>query len=167
MQRYVIYCRPRAAPQNWYDTEGRGLTHLPPVMGEQGSCDPDEICLNGLWRVTRYSAVARCVKKDDFRVMTGGGGGESDVQLGNRMASVVLSREDGSIPMSADFLGAAYAESGTTYGDSMKTNSRSCSDCSELALQKTAPDTNSLKVEASVMTAGAMVGVVWLSLLSG
>ncbi len=91
-----------------------------------------------------------------------GGGGESDVQLGNRMASVVLSRSDGSIPIGADMMEAAYAESGTTESTQMTT--KSCSDCSELATRKFAADVNSLKVEASVI---AVAGVVWLALMSG
>ena len=168
MQRYTVYCREPTPQINWYDGDlPNGMVHAPPTVGEQGSCYPDEICINGLWRRTGYSAVARCVKQDDFKILLGGGG-ESDVQLGNRMASVVLSREDGSRPLGAGSMGAAYAESGQVMTrEEMSDMDQMCHNCFELATQKSTPDTDSLKVEASLATAGAVLGVMWLAVLSG
>ena len=135
------------------------------TLGEEGSCDEDEICLNGLWRRTGFGAMARCVKQDDFRMMLDDGG-ESDVRLGNRMASVVLSRKDGSMPLEAGSMEAAYAESGEVSTEKFDDVYQTCQDCFELHTQKSTPRTDSLKVEASLVTAGA-IGVVWLAVLSG
>ena len=171
MQRYTVFCREILQPPNGYrpgqPTHDDVAPQIPQTHGEAGSCDDDEICVNGLYRRTGYSAVARCVKQEDFRILADDSG-DSNVQLGNRMASVVLSREDASRPLGAGSMGAAYAESGQVLTrEEMELQSQTCQDCFELNTPRLAEETDKLKVEASLVTAGAVAGVVWLAVLSG
>ena len=170
MQRYIVYCR-ELLPLSSIEAQlarYRAWDEVP-LVGEEGSCEEDEICINGLSRRTGYSAMARCVNKDDFRMMSGDGG-DSSVELGNRMASVVLSRYDGSTPLGVGSMEAAYAESGPVPPPKeadFHQPDRTCEDCFELITPRSAPKTDNLKIEASLVTAGAIGGVLWLAVLSG
>ena len=166
MQKYITYCKEMSS--QIVDEDGAyRIWHEPPVLGEVGYCQEDEICMNGLWRRTGFSAVARCVKKDDFKMIFGDGA-DSHVALGNRLASMVLSRYDGLTPLGVGSMEAAYAESGPV--DPSKSESfeekpdSACKGCFELSTPKSAPETDNLKIEASLITAGALGGVLWLAL---
>lgn len=162
MQRYITYCREE--PESIDDDGPYRIWREPPVLGEAGSCENGEVCINGLRTQIGDNSVARCIKQDGFKVIHGDRG-DSPVGLANLRASMVLSRYDGETPEKVDSM--AYAESGpvdpalmATFGGINKT----CEDCFELVTQKSAPKTENLKIEASLMTAGALGGILWVAL---
>lgn len=168
MQRYIKWCR--ELPFEVDDDGPYRIWHEPPLLGEVGYCEHDEICMDPLrWRTDRPS-VARCVNKDEFNVISRDGGdihGEHRI----KMANMVLSRYDGATPLSTNSMEAAYAESGpvnpAALDDFDDTNS-SCRDCFELRTKSSAPQTENLKIQTSLMTAGVIGGVLWVGVaLSG
>ena len=167
MQRYVISCREPNSVTKWYESN-RGTTHhSPQIPDEQESCEPDEICVNSFERKTHSTAVARCVKKVDFRSIRG----NSIFRLGNQTASMILSQEDGSQPMEAGFLEAAYAGNGAIAQDSLGSKSRSCHDCVELSTPQLEPDTNILDLQADteyeidILTGASLIGIAWVIIM--
>ena len=105
--------------------------------------------------------VARCVSQEDYvfvnKLM------DYDVsKLRGRRAYAMLTGVDRRTPMEVDTFNVSAGPSGDDLDQSKK-----CRDCLELGTDPLAPDTESLKAQVRLLTAGAATGVLWLALMSG
>ena len=83
-------------------------------------------------------------------------------------ATVSVSQVDGQTPIEADTLKlAAWNGADGQAQEAGPLQSHKCRDCTDLEVAKIAPDTDHLKLEAKMLTAGAMAGILWIAVMSG
>ena len=79
---------------------------------------------------------------------------------------MVMSGVDGATPIEADtFDIMSWIDEVIDPDKSMKENK--CRDCMSLKADRLAADTKALKAEATLLTTGAMAGILWLGFMSG
>ena len=158
-----------------------------------GHCHDDEICVPGLGagRSRFGRRVATCVRRGLFVELvswSAGGGGERSkvgegvgegggvVEAGEQggfgdavQASMVMSRTDESTPVEvAGFEVDAVETTAEADGKNgvVRKTSR-CRDCLELETKRLGPGVEALKVQTTLLTTGAVAGVLWLAVVSG
>lgn len=162
MQTYSYQCKVR----------GDSITQ---THRRNSRCDDEEICLDGKGGGKRKGGrMAYCVSKDSFVQFILRGefaNAEPRMTLGGRKAAVLLSETDGATPLEADTLGI---EAGNSAGNGQVPavegtagQSNQCRDCIELNMDALAPKTDYLKTEATLLTTGAAMGIMWLAVMSG
>ena len=109
--------------------------------------------------------LASCVRDENYQYVED----DDDVEaLAGQRAQITITALDESVPERMQQLGIGAAGRPDRYGGSGELGTiKECVQCSELMTDTFAPDTQSLKIEASVMTAGAMAGIFWITLASG
>ena len=140
---------------------------FPAPIRRSGRCNGDEICVNGLDRQHGQRSPASCVRTDYFTRMISNSGkpaGEraplSDLE--GKRAQMVVSKLDGTTPLEVDrFDVKTFNATGNTV------QTKECHDCLQLKTDTFGPDTNSLKAEATMLTTGAVAGILWLAVMSG
>ena len=163
MQRYKYTCRSLAAI-NEIMYGMRPVYHI-----RTGHCQDDEICVTG--RAPRL--MASCVKAwlfDDYHIDKDG---KVQPMLNGEIFSLdkltiyaAVSEEDASTAVEVSSMNV-NAWNRQERVDNGTVQAKKCRGCSELQTDVLEPKTDSLKVEATLMTAGAMAGIVWLSLMTG
>ena len=131
--------------------------------------------MNGLGPVNAQAQGrqwANCVHKSVFDETMYGGSTQTgrDIQtvLDNpaRSAYMVMSNLDGATPMEVDtFDIMLWIDDILDADGDVKENK--CRDCMNLKASNFAANTKALKAQATLLTAGAMAGVLWFGLLSG
>ena len=170
VQDFLVYCQESPSPQP--STANRGgpagtsyQRHDPPVLAEEGSCWDDEICIDGIFADQGYPALASCVLEEDYNHNE-----DEDIEeeLEGRGAQITVTALDGRAPMRMRNLEIEAARRGNRYGGSGRLETiRECGDCFQLKTKALAAGTTHLKMEATAMTAGAMAGILWVTVLSG
>ena len=178
LQSWVIICQREAYQYAPHTSQIIGTTAT--TGRYSGRCEDDEICVNrfgsGAASVSGYQ-IAMCVKKSTFD-STMYGSGRSDSQ--QAIDQVLNNNANGMYALSSDSDGSTAMEVNTfdidTWIDGILADtkegavrSKKCTHCTELNSSPFAPETNALRVEASLMTAGtaAATAVVWLAVFSG
>ena len=176
LQRYTIVCRETFAMVNGVETAVKNdLYHTyaaiigaPPRSRQQtsrrdGHCDRDEICVDGLGieASMRGKRMASCVHTEYFiNYISWGNDRQQDLDLEGKMASMVVSQEDGTTPIEVDTLEADAETAGAV-------QTSRCRDCVDLKTDFFEANTNNLRFQTKLLTAGAMAGVLWLAIASG
>ena len=165
LQAYSYTCR--KVVEHWSVMTGEYLGRRPAYRTRQGHCEPIEMCVDGF----APNSIASCVHTslfDDYMIDKDGqikgmlSGKIFDVET----AYAVVSKMDKSTPMGVDSLRiGAWMESSVLAKGSVQ--SKKCRNCVELETDKLRPDTDSLKVEATLLSTGAVAGILWLALSSG
>ena len=150
---------------------GQHYATFPVLKTRTGHCNNDEICVDGLGRGggSRYGphSVASCVSTQYFVRMIRNAGkptGERQplLDLGGKQARMVASKADGTTPLEVDTFGVVAVDA---MGEAVQSNK--CRDCMELKTDKFEPKTDGLKAQATLLTTGAVAGILWLAVLSG
>ena len=177
VQEFIVFCQeteevyaaqnPRFTPRP--STANRGgyaetsySQHIPPVLAEDGECYPDEICIDGIFKDRGYPSLASCVTEEDFV-------DDEDIteDLGGLNARVTVTALDAREPVRMRNLEIKAARGRGSSSRAGSSSRQHCGQCSDLSAGPLAADVDSLKVEASLMTAGAMAGVIFIALASG
>ena len=130
-----------------------------------GHCAENEICVPGRGAATSRSGrlVASCVSTQLFvEYASWDNQGQQGLDLGGMSASMVLSQLDGSTPKEVD---AFQIDGAANTGNHLQ--KKSCRDCMELTSGEFGSGTESLDVEATLLTTGALAGLLWLAITSG
>ncbi len=176
VQDFVVFCQeteeayaaqnPRYTPRP--STANRGghastsyEPHIPPILDEEGECFSDEICMDGIFKDRGYPALASCVTEEDFVEDE-----NEDLDLGGLNAKITVTNLGSRRPVTMRKMEIKAAGPDSS-ASSSRTNHKTCGSCSDLAAGPLTPDVESLKVEASLMTAGAVAGILWIALASG
>lgn len=169
MQAWDMSC---FTPRDHFDPKTKQYNpRFPSFIQRVGRCDDDEVCVNGLGRGggSRYGqhSVASCVKTQYFTRMVSNAGksaGErhSIVDLEKKRVQMVVSKTDGSTPLEVDTFDVQALDA---MGNTVQ--SKKCRDCKQLKSDPLEPQTDGLKVEATLLTTGAVAGILWLAILSG
>ena len=98
-----------------------------------------------------------------------GNGSSTGVEGGHgSIVSLVMSQIDGGTPIEVDtFEVGAWTDADRQMGDKKAVQSKKCRDCLDLEIDKLAPDPEHLKLEATMLTAGAIAGILWVGIMSG
>lgn len=97
-----------------------------------------------------------------MKLFSRGNNDQKEIDLEGMSASMMLSQRDASTAMEAD----AFNLNVETNADT-NTQKRLCRDCMELTSDPIGADTDALTVEVTLLTTGAMAGVLWLAIASG
>ena len=162
--KFVPYPHPHPTPAQQFAA-------FPVLATRTGHCKDDEICVDGLGRGggSRHGphAVASCVSRQYFIRMIHNAGKpagerESLTNLGGKQTRMMVSKADGNTPMEVDKFDVMAVDA---VGEAVQSNQ--CRDCMELKSDTFEPSTKGLKAEATLLTAGAAAGILWLAVLSG
>ncbi len=128
-----------------------------------GFCEDHETCVDSLDLndYNQMTHVARCVSQEDYVFVNDPKQPNPRIDLNGRRAEVMLSKPDRMTPLEVDKF-SVQAGSIANVGQS-----KTCRDCVELRTDPLLPDTERLKTEVRLLTAGAATGVLWLALMSG
>ena len=130
-----------------------------------GHCADNEICVDGLGarKSTSGRRMASCVSTDSFiKLIKWGDNDERTLSLEGRKASMVASGLDESTPLEVD----TFEVDTETTASSNNQNSK-CRDCVRLETDEFEATTEGLKVQTTLLTTGAVAGVLWLAIMSG
>ena len=167
LQSYTIACK----QLNQGLASGPGRLQL-----RSRHCQDTEICVDGHHGPPGYTRpVATCVGTMYFvRMLERGNNGPlSDIfatgkselegfrNLEGLTASMMLSQSDKKTPLE---VGAFHAKAGGA-PDGTAVQEGQCKDCLDLETARFAKGTNSLEFDATILTAGALSGILWLSLM--
>ena len=150
-------------------------TH-PLLVRQDSFCHPDEVCINGLGpgsAAFQGRQWATCVKKSFFNDETMYGPGSqtiSDIQtLVDDHAStayMVMSDADSLTPREVKTYDlTSWIDDYIDPDGNIKHNK--CRECVDLKTDRFAAHTKALRAEATLLTAGAATGILWLGFLSG
>lgn len=87
--------------------------------------------------------------------------GGATFSLGGITMYTAVSEEDQCTPLPLDKLNVAALAGNTNV------QNKTCVDCVDMSTDRFGPKTDSLKVQATLLTTGAMAGILWLGFLSG
>ena len=167
MQKYIYTCR---RTELTYDELTGNVNGQRPVYRiRHGFCQDDEICVTG----HEPSLMACCVKTwifDDYHIDKNGilqpmlGG--AIFSLDNLLVYAAVSKEDASTSVEMSSMNVDTWNNQEIADDGI-VQSKRCRNCMELRTDVLEPGTNSLKVQATLLTTGAAAGILWLGLMSG
>jgi len=165
LSSFAYTCRRTVA--HFRGITGEYLGRRPAYRTRKGQCDSSELCVDGFGSRT----IASCVHAglfDDFTLDKNGrikgmvNGEVFDVSK----AHAALTGSDQFTPLETKAMDiGAWINSASLAKDSVQT--KKCRNCVELGTDMLQPAPDSLKVEATLLTAGAVAGVLWLVLSSG
>ena len=167
LQSYTIICH---VVVPLLDAAGAPISRFVPIQTvasrtRDGHCEDHEICVPGLGAGRSRSGrrMASCVRTEYFvNYISWGDHRQQGLHLGGTQASVVVSQPDETTPME---VAAFRVDAETTSMSSVQKNT--CRDCLELETDQFRPRTEGLKVQTTLLTTGAMAGVLWLAIISG
>ena len=165
LQAYGFTCR--QIVNHWRAITGEYLGMVPAYRTRNGHCKPMEVCVDGF----ASKRIASCVHNslfDDYMIDKDGNikGMLSGEIFDVSKAYAVLSKKDLSTPMETDSMGiGSWVASSSLAKGSVQT--KTCRDCVELETDTLQPTPDSFKLEATLLSTGAMAGILWLFLASG
>ena len=177
LQRYTIVCRytyltyddaevavPNDLRLTYAAIVGGATASRIETKRRDGHCQKDEICVPGLGieASTSGKRMASCVRTEYFikYINWGNNNRQQGLDLEGKMASMVVSQQDGTTPIEVDTLAADTETAGA-----VQTNR--CRDCVELETDPFEANANNLRFQTKLLTAGTMAGVLWLAIASG
>ena len=176
LQRYTIVCREtftmidgvESPIQNDLYLTYAAIVGAPPMTRQEtfrrdGHCDKDEICVSGLGieASARGKRMASCVRNEYFiKYISWGNNQQQNNDLEGKMASMLVSQQDGTTPIEVDTLEVDTETAGVV-------QENRCRDCVELKTTRFGADTRNLRFQTRLLTAGTMAGVLWLAIASG
>ena len=176
LQSYTVVCGTYeiGMPENSsseYDIDDAPSIHWSHRF-RSGHCAADEICVDGFGEqefaephqgLGSRTAMASCVRTEYFiKYINWGKHEQENLALEGTSANIVASQLDLQTPMEVDTFKIDADISNHTSGTEKK-----CRDCMKLRTERFGPDTEGLKIETTLLSAGAMAGILWIALLSG
>ena len=160
MQKYIYTCR---RIESTYSAVTGMATGTRPVFHiKHGDCNPFEVCIT----TRRPRLLATCVDSfDEYTIKNDGvirpklAGATFNLEEMTMYAAV--SEDDRSTPLPLDKLNVA------ALAENINVQNKTCIDCVDMSTDTFGPKTDSLKVEATLLTTSAMAGILWLGFLSG
>ena len=177
VQKYVYTCR-QIFNRNTAVAGARTSATFPRYRIREGHCDAMEICLDVVSAQKPSVATASCNRVEIFEEwqLTKDGVFKPmvDGEVFRPLMSMygVLSQTDESTPVEADSLEVdawSRAGEGSSTGSGSQVQSQKCRDCVDIQLDKLNPQTDSLKIEATLMngiSTAAVGGMLWLTLVT-
>lgn len=144
------------------------------AASKPGTCREDENCVDT--RDTNSFGetvnVATCVNQEDYVLVSqedyvlAEGDAENvrtrpAIPLGRTRAGLVFSNTDRKTPFAVDMLDVKAGTAGNMVQD------KTCRDCMGLHSDVLEPNTELLRAETTLLTTGAVAGILWLTLVSG
>ena len=177
LQRYTIVCRDTFVTIDDVEVPVQNdlrLTYAAIIGGastsrqetnrRDGHCHKDEICVPGLGieASTSGKRMASCVRTEYFikYINWGNNNRQQGLNLEGKMASMVVSQQDETTPIEVDTFAADTETAGAVQRNR-------CRDCVELETDPFEANTNNLRFQTKLLTAGTMAGVLWLAIASG
>lgn len=161
----------RRMEDRWHAQTGVYLGRRPTYLTFTGECEETDLCVD----TTIVKHLATCVKKSFFDdgddgLRTDKGGRVRGMRDGRYFdvaeAHAAITGTDQKTPMESKSMDiSAWKSSAALSKASVQT--KKCRNCVELETDKLKPNIDSLKVEATLLSAGAVTGILWLSLISG
>ena len=144
--------------------------HRRVITPHSGDCHDDEICVNGMGdnelRRNAPVPVAHCVKSEAYTKLARNSDPQDLGQYTDSNLDLTLSKTDQKTLLKAESIDTE-AGSSALGGTKGSTKSNSCSECLDLRTDKLPPQTDFLDAEVKLLTAGAVAGMMWLTILSG
>ena len=141
------------------------------LMVEQGSCEANEVCVDGPLDPRGAPTVASCVRRSAYRPVWNYNIPKNmwDLHIKNLRANAMVSSKDGKKALSVSSLeiDAGTAGSGTGEENSIPTTQQKCRNCVQLTTDKFAEGTDFLDTQVKIAAGAAATGILWLALLSG
>ncbi len=167
MQQYVYNCKHMET--TYSQATGAVIGSRPVFRLRDGHCANDEMCV----QIHSPNSMAACVKVylfDDFQIdkngIVRGMLGGSFFSLDDMQMYASMSESDAKTVVELSRL-EVDAWNGPESVDKAAAQSFRCRNCVDLNTGSFDADTNSLKVQATLLTSGAMTGILWLGLMSG
>ena len=83
-------------------------------------------------------------------------------------ATFAISETDGETPLAVDTLKfMSWSGADRQAGDADTVQHHQCRGCTDLEVAKVPPDTDGLELDATLLTAGGVAGIMWIALMSG
>ena len=162
---YVYTCR--KIVDHWRATTGEYLGQIPAYQTRSGRCEPNEICVDGFGD----KQIASCVHSslfDDYTIDKDGmikGMLQGEVfDVAKAWAAVTDKAQTKTLSSKRLGIGAWNSASMNGRG---RVKRKGCRECVELETDVLPPDVDSLRVESTLMSTGAIAGILWLALGSG
>ena len=167
MQQYVYNCKRTETTFN--EITGEVTGSRPVFRLRNGRCEDDELCV----QINSPNVMAACVKTwlfDDFQIdkdgtvkgMLGG----SVFSLDDMHLYAAVSKSDATTAMELSKLEIDASNTPEPIEKAAPQRFR-CRNCVDLNTGTLKANTNELKVQATLLTSGAMAGILWLGLMSG
>ena len=161
---YVYTCR--KVVEHWRAT-GEYMGFAPAYQSRHGRCEPNEVCVEGFGT----QQIASCVHTSLFDDYTIDKNGRIRGMLNGEVFDVakawaVISKTDQSTAMTSKRMGIATWNS-AALGGRGTVQSKRCRNCADLETDVLAPDMDSLRLEATLMSTGAVAGILWLAMGAG
>ena len=136
------------------------------VRGVKGKCSRNEICVDRRNRIGFAFDTAYCVSTEYMvRMIMRGERQDTEKirELGGKTAWMIVSHSDESTPMRVNGIDIKTGVIGKANSGTQGIQDRKCHHCFELGTQKMEEGTDFLQMEASLMTAAAIItGVVYI-----
>ena len=175
LQSYTVVCHhiaPAPDPEDFPDALLGDYAPISFIPNQQivsrrrdGHCAEGEICVPGIGAGKSRSGrrMASCVRSEYFiKYINWGDNHEGGMALEGMAASLVASQLDGKTPFEVDSFEVDTETTADSSGQKKK-----CRDCVELETDKFEATTEGLKIQTTLLTTGAMAGVLWLAIMSG
>ena len=146
----------------WHALTNQYMGQRPAVRTRKARCSKEELCVDGFG--TRR--IASCVHNELFSDFTSDKNGQvrgmtnGEVFDAKKMYTV-MALQDQSVAIKARKLGIDVSGG---QGKGGTTQSKNCVNCVDLETDLLEPGMDSLKIEATLMSTGAVAGVLWLAL---
>ena len=165
MQAYVYTCRKTV--DHWSAGTGQYLGRLPAYRTRQGSCEPMELCMDGFGDKQMASCVHTSIFDDYMMDKDGMVKGMLNGEIFDvAKAWAAMSKSDKKTPLKSKTLGIG-AWNSASRGGKGNVQSKKCRNCADLETDVLRPDTDSLRLEATLMSTSAIGGILWLALGAG
>ena len=165
LQAYSYTCR--GMIHHWHSITNQYMGRRPVYRTRSGHCEPAHVCVDGFGT----KQIASCVHTslfDDYMIDKDGNvkgmlaGEIFDVVK----AFAVLSSQDKNTLIGTDSMSIdAWHNTAALAKGAVQT--AKCRDCADLETGLLQPNTDSLKVQATLMSTSAVAGIVWLALSAG
>ena len=165
-QAFVFTCR--KVVDQFRMTTGEYLGRGPIEQSFPGRCQPDELCVDGFGD----AKIASCVHTalfDDYMIDKDGtvkGMLQGEIFDVGKAWAVIMKKDPENAPLKARKLGIDAWNNAALPRD-RKTQRKTCVNCAEVETELLQPEINSLRLEATLMTAGAVGGILWLAMGAG
>ncbi len=153
--------------EHWRMT-GEYLGLAPVHQTTHDTCQPDELCVDGFGE----KQVASCVHTalfDDYMIDKDGtvkGMLSGEIFDVAKAWAVIMKKDPINAPQKARKLGIESWNS-ATLARNRKSQRKTCVNCAEVETDLLQPDVDSLRLEATLMSAGAVGGILWLAMGAG
>ena len=134
------------------------------LMSRDGQCTSEELCVDGFGELQIASCVHMDVFSDAFENKNGQViGMVAEEVFDAKKMYAVMAKMDGTVAIKARKMGIVVSNSGAN-GNGGAQQSKSCANCENIETDLLQPGLDSLKIEATLMAAAGVSGVLWLAM---